>query len=203
MAMIQCPECGKQISDKAQTCPNCGCPSECFHQPVEYMEEPEVYQQPVQNQTDNSGASRKILFGFLAGVIAILAYFAKSYVFMLLMGGFVLMEFGQALTSVSGNSAQEPQKDKRLRCANCGGYQISVSVSTVNEVYGSTREVREKNKITRKANHAGRAFMNVATLGLWSITPKRSDYKETEKVKSRNVQYKTAVCQSCGYSWNL
>ncbi len=26
MAMINCPECGKQISDKAAACPNCGCP---------------------------------------------------------------------------------------------------------------------------------------------------------------------------------
>ena len=26
MALIECPECGKQISDKAQACPNCGCP---------------------------------------------------------------------------------------------------------------------------------------------------------------------------------
>lgn len=26
MALINCPECGKQISDKATTCPNCGCP---------------------------------------------------------------------------------------------------------------------------------------------------------------------------------
>lgn len=26
MALITCPECGKQISDKAKTCPNCGCP---------------------------------------------------------------------------------------------------------------------------------------------------------------------------------
>lgn len=26
MAMINCPECGKEISDKAATCPNCGCP---------------------------------------------------------------------------------------------------------------------------------------------------------------------------------
>jgi DNA-directed RNA polymerase subunit RPC12/RpoP len=26
MAMIKCSECGKDISDKAQTCPNCGCP---------------------------------------------------------------------------------------------------------------------------------------------------------------------------------
>ena len=26
MAMINCPECGKEISNKAATCPNCGCP---------------------------------------------------------------------------------------------------------------------------------------------------------------------------------
>lgn len=26
MALIKCPECGKEISDKASTCPNCGCP---------------------------------------------------------------------------------------------------------------------------------------------------------------------------------
>lgn len=24
MAMIKCPECGKEISNKAKTCPNCG-----------------------------------------------------------------------------------------------------------------------------------------------------------------------------------
>lgn len=26
MALIKCPECGKEISDKASVCPNCGCP---------------------------------------------------------------------------------------------------------------------------------------------------------------------------------
>lgn len=26
MALISCPECGKQISDQAPACPNCGCP---------------------------------------------------------------------------------------------------------------------------------------------------------------------------------
>ena len=26
MALINCPECGKEISDKAVSCPNCGCP---------------------------------------------------------------------------------------------------------------------------------------------------------------------------------
>ena len=26
MAMIKCPECGKEVSDKAKNCPNCGTP---------------------------------------------------------------------------------------------------------------------------------------------------------------------------------
>lgn len=26
MALIKCPECSKEISDKASACPNCGCP---------------------------------------------------------------------------------------------------------------------------------------------------------------------------------
>ncbi len=26
MAMIKCPECGRDVSDKAPSCPNCGCP---------------------------------------------------------------------------------------------------------------------------------------------------------------------------------
>ena len=28
MAIITCPECGKDVSDKAKSCPNCGCPVE-------------------------------------------------------------------------------------------------------------------------------------------------------------------------------
>ena len=30
MALIPCPECGRQISDKAPTCPRCGCPANSF-----------------------------------------------------------------------------------------------------------------------------------------------------------------------------
>lgn len=28
MALINCPECGKEVSDKAANCPNCGYPLE-------------------------------------------------------------------------------------------------------------------------------------------------------------------------------
>lgn len=26
MALMQCPECGNKVSDKAEKCPKCGCP---------------------------------------------------------------------------------------------------------------------------------------------------------------------------------
>ncbi len=38
MAMIKCPECGKEMSDKATACPNCGCPIEDIRQSLEKFE---------------------------------------------------------------------------------------------------------------------------------------------------------------------
>lgn len=49
MAMIKCPECGKDISDKAKSCPNCGYPLPFQSQQQPFPQYP--YQsQPVQSQ---------------------------------------------------------------------------------------------------------------------------------------------------------
>ena len=34
MALIKCPECGKQVSSKAPTCPNCGAPIDSSYSKV-------------------------------------------------------------------------------------------------------------------------------------------------------------------------
>ena len=34
MALINCHECGKQVSDKANACPNCGCPITSYPQEI-------------------------------------------------------------------------------------------------------------------------------------------------------------------------
>lgn len=39
MALIKCTECGKEISDKAEACPNCGCPVDEMDLPKNQMEE--------------------------------------------------------------------------------------------------------------------------------------------------------------------
>lgn len=35
MALIICTECGKEFSDKAPACPNCGCPTDCIVESAE------------------------------------------------------------------------------------------------------------------------------------------------------------------------
>lgn len=88
-------------------------------------------------------------------------------------------------------------------CPYCGRYNIQYTTQIINEVIGSTRETRKKGAITRAGNSIGRAGMMLATGGLWALTPKRSKYKEIEKVKTRNIQITVGVCQDCGYSWEV
>jgi uncharacterized membrane protein YvbJ len=38
MALIKCPECGKEISDKAEQCPKCACPIDSQQGKVETIE---------------------------------------------------------------------------------------------------------------------------------------------------------------------
>lgn len=43
MALIRCPECGKEISDKAVSCPHCGCPTSEMNSELE---------EPIQSQKE-------------------------------------------------------------------------------------------------------------------------------------------------------
>lgn len=43
MALMNCPECGKEISDKAASCPNCGCPMRNIPRELSDDEKPEMF----------------------------------------------------------------------------------------------------------------------------------------------------------------
>ena len=60
MALIKCEECGHEISGKARTCPNCGCPVSV----VEQKDNPQL-------KTVNNEHKRKSKWGLLTGVIVL------------------------------------------------------------------------------------------------------------------------------------
>lgn len=51
MAIIKCPECGKDVSDKATVCPNCGCPQEELKKSVK-IEKEEKNVEEITNKND-------------------------------------------------------------------------------------------------------------------------------------------------------
>lgn len=65
MALIKCPECGKEISDKAGACPHCGCPIGNMTQPIQ----------------NNDGKSNKGSKKILIGVVAVVAIAGTGYYF--------------------------------------------------------------------------------------------------------------------------
>lgn len=65
MALIKCPECGKEISDKAGACPHCGCPIGNTTQPIQ----------------NNDGKSNKGSKKILIGVVAVVAIAGTGYYF--------------------------------------------------------------------------------------------------------------------------
>ena len=50
MALIKCPECGKEISNRANACPNCGCPV-LLEEGLVAIKVPRAPQFPLANKT--------------------------------------------------------------------------------------------------------------------------------------------------------
>ena len=66
MALIKCKECGKEFSDKATACPNCGCPIEQARPDAEVATQNDdltnIQSQPVNNIPVNQGPTTKIKY---------------------------------------------------------------------------------------------------------------------------------------------
>ena len=68
MALIKCPECGKEISDKAAICPNCGCPIR--REPIESLQEEYAEDE---EESNSELWKNDIAYGILSIIICIFA----------------------------------------------------------------------------------------------------------------------------------
>ena len=223
MALIKCPECKGQVSDTAESCPHCG-----YVMRLSDMTEDKV-EIPAEVKEAGKKYDRIILIikriRYISIAIFIILMFVYSYlgneaqddliynifciclvfVIALCVGiWYINLIKGRALGEWSEQyEVEENGKLTANICPKCGSNNIDISINTVGETYKGRNEVRKKSAITRSANKKGRRAMNVATMGLWSLTPKKSEYKEIQKGTVTYNQVKTCVCQKCGTSWNI
>lgn len=90
MALIQCPECGKEVSDKARKCPHCGYPLE----DIDFEKEEVAEETPIETVGDHiskevveekivkekKAIPKKVIIGIISGVVvaSLVGYFATS-----------------------------------------------------------------------------------------------------------------------------
>ena len=72
MAMIKCPECGNDVSDKALSCPKCGCP---INNEKEVKKEEEEKKKEAKREKDRK---TKIFLAVLLPIL-IVAFFVVKY----------------------------------------------------------------------------------------------------------------------------
>ena len=77
-----------------------------------------------------------------------------------------------------------------LRCASCGSCNVQISIVQT----GAKTNTRNASLSSR----IGRLLLIYLTAGIWLLVTKR---KTQSKTKYTNQ--KMAVCQNCGYSWNV
>lgn len=93
---------------------------------------------------------------------------------------------------------------QQLQCRKCGGYNIQVSMNQYMQQGISQTTHQKRSLADRTAYNAGRGVMNMMTMGMWgAFTPKRGKYKEITHSQSRTINQKVAICQYCGFSWNI
>lgn len=185
MTLIKCPECGKEISDKAPACPNCGCPkTEFCDQTREFKFESKgtVRELPLEEQPELFECykcGRKIPTD-----IALCPFCNYNY-------------------GTYREKKKETPQNTKITCPNCGRDNIHIDIVQVGETSSGKAEVRKKSIITRTGNKVGRGFMTAMTGGLWALTPKKSDYIARSSSNTSVENRKICVCQDCGNSWYI
>lgn len=230
MALIICTECGKEFSDKAPTCPQCGCPtSEVLkelskNEPVSEMpaEEPILQKCPIcgktndilQNDYCEDCGQRLTPYRHQEKEFQIYnpsEMVPPDHPYTICpvchafneTGTFKCVNCGHDY-SFSEYSVIIPRSysHPKVVCPACGGDNVKISIETVSESETVRGEVRKKSITTRAVNKTGRAVANMATLGLWgAVLPKRSNYSEKQKVTKNIIKHKYCVCQTCGHFW--
>lgn len=133
MALIKCPECGKEVSDKAYNCPNCGYPFDeydydyeddievcerCGSDNISYQrEEIGSFGGSVGSFEENGhGCLYWIIFGWWIWIFKVVWWFLK----VALTGGLSLIFSGKKSKRMKSMSASKSINRTIAVCQNCG-----------------------------------------------------------------------------------
>lgn len=204
MALIICSECGKEFSDKAPSCPNCGCPTiESLTPPdladkVESKVEKPIFDVLYETYPDDREAAAKE-FSRIKGCTMKQARNGVN--------NFYDAKIGKKKKSFLDSFAGTPQKSNTqrkpsnsLECPHCGSHNIDLLSDSVNmkEFSRTGMNLNPLHPLTFfKTKTVKKEKNSAAKIGLGIITGGTSLLVTGTKNKKHNEYY----CRNCGNRW--
>lgn len=200
MALIKCPECGKEVSDKEDKCPNCGCPIEHFVKD-EVSEENIVNKEEiteVENKNDTKkfefNKNKKIGIGIIVAVlcVAVVGFVATndSRTYNSAMTAYENEEYQEALDKFT---KVEDYKDASKMVKKCE-FQLSTDGRFIQAV-GDALEARWSSNDSVKFNGSMNATIDPKIYGalckieLEYLKPFKDEVFQDEIIKKEAKQY--------------
>lgn len=129
MALIKCPECKSEVSDKANNCPKCGFPLD-FSETLE------------QNAVEKSGINIRLLIGFI--IVAVVVVFAMFFYRNVVMTSRDSVQYSITAVNMLKEHMKHPdsleiRKIKYLKDETTGAsvkYEVYIEFAAENEVGG-------------------------------------------------------------------
>lgn len=207
MALIKCPECGKEISDKADSCPSCGYPILATKEAAssninnEQKDYTKIAAAAEKNKVESRITKRRYISGIISivlGIISLCLGIFGNGGLLLILGGFFFIITGIGALNSQNKDKKRVQylqnvsdgKKEILICPFCKGVNIEFD-AVQSGVYTSGQTARISNNINplQPFTHT-----NVRTSGTHS-----------------DISYKTLyICKDCGKTfinpdrmWNL
>lgn len=221
MALIKCPECGREVSSKASMCPHCGYPISDYvstndreAKQCRFCGSTSLDHQGYCNDCgmDNSaklnddGTIRKNPAA--ASFTICPACGSKNHVgewkcsgcgYSYKIDDYIVYDSNDDFR----NHRSHQSEQSALHCPNCHSRNIDINYVQVGSKTKETSEIRKKSILARTAHSIGRSTMIAMTGGLWALTPKKSKYIERGKENTKIKNAKFAICQNCGNSWRV
>lgn len=173
MAILKCPECGANVSDKAAACPNCGAPVNANAQPPQAPQQPQQPQQPWNLHPQPQGRSTtNILLIVLIAVLAVA-----------LVGGGLFF----FLSKEKKASARDLEEEERIEKLEKEKKELSEKLEEE-----KTKKAFEEGKAAGAVATAGKQTTKVVTVPSGSGTPK-------VVINGTGVRFRFAPSLNAGY----
>ncbi|MDO4466870.1 MAG: FxLYD domain-containing protein [Bacillota bacterium] len=157
MALIKCTECGKEFSDKADACPNCGCPKDDILKELkqnEIQNEVEKQVEPAKEEVSEKKPT-KLKFALIAVVIVVV--------------------FGIGYYAATGNSRNYAKAQELIQAEDFSG------AKTILEELGDYEDSKELLKNVNYQLSTDGTFIREMSKGLMERWDKNEEYKGKEE----------------------